>query len=146
MNYFNDKYLHSIDQKGRLLLPRDLREYFEMKKGDTLYLIPNASEPPYLEIRTEAQWDRYFESLMQQDNGVKKKDFLRYTRMSLETVTLDGQGRIIIPQRLRDQCSLAKSVAVINMDLFIEVWNQTHVEARYHDMMKAFRELNDNLF
>jgi MraZ protein len=146
MNYFNDKYLHSIDQKGRLLLPRDIRDHFEIKKGDTLYLIPNSSEPPYLEIRTEAQWESYCESLMQQESNVKKKDFLRYARISQESVTMDGQGRLIIPQRLRDQCKLTKSVAVINMDRFIEVWDKSHVEARYHEMMKAFRELNDLLF
>jgi MraZ protein len=146
MNYFNEKNLHLIDQKGRLLLPRDIRDRFDIKKGDLLYLIPNSSEPPYLEIRTEPQWERYCESLMQQEGNARKKDFLRYTRISQENVTVDGQGRIMLPQRLRDQCELGKTVAVINMDRLIEVWDKTHVEERYREMMKAFRDLNDSLF
>jgi DNA-binding transcriptional regulator/RsmH inhibitor MraZ len=45
MNFFNDKYLHSLDSKSRLLLPKDIRATFKVKKGDSLYLIPNLSSP-----------------------------------------------------------------------------------------------------
>ena len=146
MTYFNDKYLHNLDSKGRLLLPREIRSHFKIKKGDNLYLIPNTNEPAYLEIRTARQWQDYCDKLTKQEAGVKKKDFLRYTRISQESVTIDGQGRIIIPQRLRELCKLDSTVAIINMDRFIEVWNKAHVEAKYHDMVNAFRELNDLLF
>jgi MraZ protein len=146
MNYFNDKYLHSIDGKGRLLLPLEIRDYFKMKKGDSLYLIPNTSEPSYLEIRTAEQWKSYCNALMQQEPSKQKKDFLRYTRISLECVKLDAHGRIMIPQRLRDLCMLNGTVAIINMDLFVEVWSRENMEAKYHEMVKAFRELHDLTF
>jgi division/cell wall cluster transcriptional repressor MraZ len=145
-NYFNEKNLHSIDSKGRILLPKDIRGHFEIKKGNVLHLIPNLSGLSYLEIRPAQLWKRYRDSLRRQDAGEKKKDSFRYAQMLQETATADGQGRILIPQRLREVCQLGQTVAVINMDIYIEVWSKEHMDQKYADMVRAFKELNDRLF
>ena len=146
MNYFNEKSLHSTDPKGRLLLPKDIRQQFKVKKGDRLYLVPNLSEPPYLEVRTEAQWKSYCERLRQTEASEKKKDSFRYAMMSKEVATVDGQGRIAIPERIRNACGLDGLVAVINMDLYLEVWAKEHMDRKYQDMVRAFKETNDRMF
>ena len=146
IDYFNEKDLHTIDPKGRLLLPREIRDAFKIKKANVLYLIPNLSEPPYLEIRTESQWRKYCDTLRQQESSEKKKDSFRYAMMLKERVTVDGGGRIVIPTRIRDKCGLDGSVAVVNMDIYIEVWSQKHMEQKYNDMIRAFREANDRAF
>ncbi|MDH3214729.1 MAG: hypothetical protein OEN01_00385 [Candidatus Krumholzibacteria bacterium] len=145
-NYFNEKSLHNIDPKGRLLLPKDIRHAFKIKKGDPLYLVPNLSDPQYLEIRTAKQWGDYCESLRRETSGEQKKDTFRYAMMSKEQSTVDGQGRILIPQGIRDSCKLDGSVAVINMDQYTEVWCQEHVERKYADMVRAFKATNDRIF
>jgi DNA-binding transcriptional regulator/RsmH inhibitor MraZ len=145
-SYFNDKYLHTIDPKGRLLLPKDIRDHFKIKKSDPLYLVPNMADPPYLEIRSAALWRQYRESLRQHDPGEKKKNSFRYAMMLLETATADGQGRIFIPQRIRDICALDGTVAVINMDLYIEVWSKGNMERKYPELVRAFRDVNDHMF
>lgn len=146
INYFDEKSLHSTDPKGRLLLPKDLRDSFKIKKGDLLYLVPNLSEPPYLEIRTEKQWRLYRENLRQEEAGEKKKDSFRYTMMLKEVATVDGQGRIMIPERIRSACGLDGRVAVVNMELYVEVWAKDHMERKYQDMLRAFKETNDRMF
>ena len=146
MNSFNDKYLHSLDSKSRLLLPKDIRETFKIKKGDSLYLIPNLSSPEYLELRTEAQWTAYQEDFSKQESNDQKKDFLRYAMMFQEKVTVDGQGRIIVSQRIRELCKLDGTVAVINMSSYTEVWNKSHMEQKYKEMIKAYKEINHRLF
>lgn len=146
MNFFNEKYLHPIDQKGRLRLRKDILDHFKIKKGESLTLIPNVTELPYLIMLTSSHIKDYFESLMKQDPGARKMDSLRYARITQDSVTVDGQGRIVIPQRIRDACHLDGTVAVINMDLFIEVWNKKHVERKYPDMVRAFRDLGEILF
>ena len=146
MDAFNEKYIYSLDPKSRLLLPLEVRQQFKIKKGDHLYLIPNLSEPEYLEIRTESQWQSYQEDFSQQESNDQKKDFLRYAMMFQERVTVDGQGRFIISQRIRDLCKLEDAVAVINMRSYAEVWNKTHVERKYADMVRAFKELNDRMY
>jgi len=146
MNSFNDKYLHSLDSKFRLLLPKDIRDMFKIKKGDNLYLIPNMSTPEYLELRTEAQWQAYQDDLLRQESNVQKKDFLRYAMMFHERVTVDGQGRIVMSQRIRELCKLEDTVAVINMRSMAEVWNLNHMEQKYPDMVRAYKEINNRLF
>ena len=145
-NYFNEKALHSVDPKGRLLLPKDVRDQLKIRKGQVLHLVPNLANPPYLEMRTTAQWDQYRSTLMQQLSSEQKKDAFRYTMMLAETATVDGQGRIVLPQRLRDACKLEGSVAVINMHVHLEVWCKAHMDQRYADMVRAFKETNDRIF
>ncbi|UCG51231.1 MAG: hypothetical protein JSW58_13695 [Candidatus Latescibacterota bacterium] len=145
-NYFNEKSLHSIDSKGRILLPKDIRGHFRIKKAEVLHLVPNLSGPSYLEIRSASQWKKYCESLRQQESGEKKKDSFRYAMMLQETATVDGQGRILIPQRIRETCKFGETVAIVNMDVYIEVWAKEHMDQKYADMVRAFKELNDRMF
>jgi division/cell wall cluster transcriptional repressor MraZ len=146
INHFNEKSLHAVDSKGRLLLPKELREAFKIKKGDVLYLVPNLSDPPYLEIRTAPQWKEYRQSLRSGASGEHKKDTYRYAMMIKETAVVDGQGRFMIPGRIRETCRLEGDVAVVDMDIYIEVWRKSHVEKKYQDMVRAFKETNDRLF
>ncbi len=145
-NYFNEKNLHSIDSKGRILLPKEIRDHLRIKKGDALHLVPNLSGPLYIEIRTAAQWKTYREGLRDLEAGEKKKDSYRYATMLQETATMDGQGRVLLPQRIRELCKVVDLVAVINMDEYVEVWAKANLEQKYSDMVKAFKELNDRMF
>ena len=146
ISHFNDRAFHATDPKGRLLLPKEIRAEQGIKKADTLYLVPNLSDPPYLEVRTASQWDGYCTSLRDQDAGEKKKDSYRYAMLFKEKVTVDGQGRVMLPQRIRDLCKLNGDVAVINMDVYVEVWCKDHVETKYADMVRAFKDSNDRMF
>ena len=146
INYFNEKSLHSIDPKGRLLLPKEVRTFFKVKKGDRLFLLPSLAEPQYLEIRTRKQWDGYRSSLRADEGGERKKDTFRYAMMAKEEAKVDGGGRILIPARIRETCRLNDLVAVINMETYVEVWCKEHVEKRYADMVRAFKSTNDRMF
>jgi DNA-binding transcriptional regulator/RsmH inhibitor MraZ len=146
INHLNEDCFHSIDQKGRLLLPKDIRESFKIKKGDKLFLVPDLSNPPYLEVRTERQWVDYRRSLRDDEAGEKKKLSFRYADLIKETATVDGAGRFLIPQRMRDTCTLAGVVAVINMEDYVEIWAKDYIAKRFDEMVKAFKEINDRMF
>lgn len=146
MNYFNEKSLHSVDGKGRLLLPKDIRADLKIKKGDALYLLPDFSALPYLEVRTRKQWEVYIKNLREDEAGGEKKDTFRYAMLAKEKATVDGQGRILIPQRIKKACSLAGTVAVINMGIYFEVWASEYMDKKYADLVKAFKKTNDRIF
>jgi MraZ protein len=146
METFNDKYLHTLDTKSRLLLPMEIRQTFKIKKGDELILIPNLSKPEYLEIRTASQWKVYQEDFVKQETNDQLKDFLRYVMMFQENVKVDGQGRIVLSQRIRDLCKLDGTVAVIKMRTCAEVWNKENMEHKFADLIRAFKGINDRLF
>jgi len=66
--------------------------------------------------------------------------------MLQETATVDGQGRILIPQRIRELCNIVDAVAVVDMDGYLEVWAKAQLEQKYADMVRAFKEMNDRMF
>ena len=77
MNYFDSKYLHSIDQRGRVQLPKDVRASGKLKKGDSLFVFINPNAPRVLEVRTKGQWQAYqkqVEALRMQFKGRGKED------------------------------------------------------------------------
>ena len=146
MNYFDDRHLHSIDQRGRLQLPKDVRTGAKVKKGASLFLFVNRNEPVFLEIRTKAQWDETRRQLKELTSSSEKREFFRMMSLYTAEVTADGQGRIIIPQRIRERCGLDSEVVVVNMATYAEVWNKEAVEQKYSDMLRAFNDINDQLF
>ena len=145
MEHFNSKYLQTVDVKGRLQLSRDIRGEFKLKKGDTLYLLPSTGPQPHLELRTSAQWNSFKEAFLGQTPSGSKRDFMRFVELSKEMVAADAQGRIGIPKRLRDLCSLDGQVMVVNMTFCVEVWNPPFITSRYQDFAQAFKDFNDSL-
>ncbi len=145
-NYFNEKDLHSIDLKGRVLVPRDIREKHHFKKGDVLHFTPNISGATYIEVRTDAQWKKHREQLLVAEGGETKKDSFRYAGFYSATATIDGQGRMFIPQKVRDMCNLGESVAIVDMEEHIELWAKESIEQKFADMVRAFKEINDQVF
>lgn len=143
---FGDKHVHSIDPKGRLQLARPVREQLKLKKGERLHLLPNIDEPPFLEVRTAAQWDEYERRFLSQAPGDLKRDFVRFVQLHRETVMADAQGRLILPKSLRDRCQLEATVVVIHMNSCVEVWSPKHIERRYAEMAKAFKHINNTFF
>ena len=146
MDYFNGKYLHTLDPKGRLLLPMEIRTRFNISKDDPLYMVANINDPPRLEIRTAAHWEAYCQKLLDRESGPQKLDMFRYVTTHHAKVMPDDQGRIVIPPWHRDKCELDSTVAVLNMAVYIEVWCEKHMETKYDDMVKAYKDISDFLF
>ena len=145
-NYFNERNLHSVDSKGRILLPKDIRDHHKLKKGEVLVCVPVVVNPAYVEIRTDAQWKRYRDGLRGTEPGASKKDSFRMADLSKDSATLDGQGRVLIPQWIRELCKIGDTVAIVDMDEYIELWAKEHIEQKYQEMLRAFKERNDKLF
>jgi len=143
---FGERHVHGIDPKGRLQLARPVREQIKLKKGDRLHLFPIFDEPPFLEIRTTVQWDEYERRFLSQAPGDLKRDFVRFVQLHRETVVADAQGRLILPKSVRERCQLEATVVVINMASCVEVWSPTHIERRYAEMAKAFKNINNTFF
>lgn len=146
MAMFNDKHLHTIDQRSRLQLSREDRDGMKIKKGDTIHLLPSPTVPPHLQVRTKAQWDEYQQRIMALPAGASKRETFRFIRMMHETATADSQGRFVISQRVREICGLGAEVAVVNMVTYIEVWRKEAIDQKLNDMLRAFNDTNDLLF
>ncbi len=139
---FKGQFNHSIDAKGRLIIPTKLRgglgESFVLTKGldGCLYGYPND------------EWQNFEENLRKisnsNKNGRKLKEYFVAGAIDCE---FDTQGRIIIPSYLRDAANLKKDVAIIGNIEKIEIWDVDTWEARKtsieEDMDSIIDEMSD---
>ena len=121
---FMGEYNHTIDEKGRLIVPTKFREQL----GEA-FVITNGNDG-CLNIYTEEDWETFLEKLqlLPTSNGDIRK-IRRMLVSQAETVELDKQGRILVPTALRERAGLNKDVVLAGNIEKIEVWDKDRWEA-----------------
>lgn len=134
------QYQHNMDLKGRVTFPSKFREDL----GDTFYVCKGLDH--CLFVLSNEQW----EALETKLSGMplsKGKDIQRFFFSSVEKVEPDKQGRILIPQHLREYAGLEKEVTVIGAAVRAEIWNSAtwkkYEEAQSEDSIVEVMELLD---
>ena len=116
---FLGQYQHSIDAKGRLIVPAKFREglgeRFVVTKGldNCLFAYP------------QEEWKIFEEKLKQlplTNPGARK--FVRFFFAGAVECELDNQGRIMVPTHLREYAGLKKDIVSIGVNNRIEIWNK----------------------
>ena len=97
------EYQHNMDQKGRVTVPSKFREDL----GDKFYVCKGLDG--CLFVLSSAQWDKLVEKVSAISGAAE--------------VEPDKQGRILIPQSLRDHAGLEKDVTVIGAAVRAEIWD-----------------------
>jgi MraZ protein len=123
---FRGQFEHAIDEKGRLSIPAKFRE--ALRKEKTLVLTGGDA---YLTAYPLKEW-RALEDRLRANPKFKReqRDFLRFVYSSAEDVTMDSQGRILVPQGLRQRAGIGREVVIIGMMDTIEIWDKTRWAAK----------------
>lgn len=114
-------YLHSIDAKGRLSIPARLRDDL----GESFYV--TLSMEKCLTAYSAESWDKFMEKIKAMPKVKQTK--MRPLFAHAAKCELDGQGRILLPQALRDFAGLKKSVTVVGAGECAEFWDSEAWEA-----------------
>lgn len=113
------EYRHSIDEKGRLIIPAKLRD----ELGDS-FVICNGLEG-CLFVYSQEEWNKFvaeLESLPRMNKDARR--FKRYFFGSASEGTFDKQGRVLIPPALRQAAELEKDVVLVGVQDRVEIWNR----------------------
>ncbi|MCR5310985.1 MAG: division/cell wall cluster transcriptional repressor MraZ [Lachnospiraceae bacterium] len=116
---FMGEYNHTVDEKGRLIIPSKFREElgdeFVVTKGlDGCLFVYDENEWKLLEEKLKAL------PLTNKD----ARAFVRFMLAGAAQVEPDKQGRILLPQVLRNFAGLDKDVVLIGVASRIEIWNK----------------------
>ena len=120
---FMGEYNHTIDAKGRLIVPAKFRE----ELGET-FVITNGNDG-CLNIYTEEAWETFLGKLLLLPSGRDKREIIRKFVSQANKVEVDKQGRILIPPVLREHAELDKDVVLAGAIDKIEVWNKNRWDA-----------------
>lgn len=115
---FYGRFAHSIDDKGRLILPSKIREQL----GLAVYATRGMDRCLFLFPRSE--WERLSEKIHQLPLTKKKaRQFRRFFYGEAAELQVDKQGRILIPGYLREYAGLVSDAVLIGADEHLELWN-----------------------
>lgn len=117
------EYNHSIDPKGRVSVPAkfrdDLGSSFIVTKG-----LDNC-----LFIYSKAEWTTFETKLKALPlTNPNARNFIRFFFAGATECELDKQGRINIPQNLRDYAGLTKDAYLIGVSTRVEIWSKENWE------------------
>ena len=107
-------YKHSLDSKGRVFVPAKLRE----ELGDIFYI--TISGESYLCAYSAENWNFISSRIAAMPYSKQKK--MRPMFAYAARCETDPQGRILIPQNLRNYAGMEKAVTVIGCNNHAELW------------------------
>lgn len=120
---FIGTYYNSIDAKNRMIVPAKFRD----ELGLRCVITRGLDECIY--VYTMKEWEGMLEKLSNIPTSDKAgRQFVRKFTGSAEECELDRQGRVTIPQRLRNGLGIVKELVTIGCNNKIEVWDRETFE------------------
>ena len=138
---FIGEYHHSIDEKGRIIMPSkfryDLGESFVITRGidSCLFVYPKET------------WNTLSNKL--NELSFTKKDVRAFQRFFLSAATIcefDKQGRINVTSPLAEYADLTKDCVVIGVNDRIEIWSKDNFDKYLNDNINNISDIAENLF
>ena len=109
---FRGNHPPRVDEKGRLKVPAEFKRVIDEKYGTQFYI--TSLDGKVAQIYPFEEWERIEQKLAVLSNfNPTKKKFLTLTNYWGQVVEMDHQGRLLLPQLLRESAQLKGEVAVM---------------------------------
>lgn len=116
----------NLDAKGRLAIPIRYRDSIQEQCGGRLVLTYSAFDSGALYVYPEQEWERVRDDVMGLSTfNPGHRSLQRKLVGSASAVEPDGNGRIQLPQTLRQVAGLEKRVVLLGIGNRFEIWNET---------------------
>jgi MraZ protein len=140
---FIGEYSHSVDEKGRVSVPAKFRQ--DLATG----VVVTRGLDHCLFVYPRAEWEIMASKLASLPISQKKsRAFARLMLAGAWDAMLDGQGRVILPEYLRQYAGISKQVVVAGLYNRVEIWDEdawqeykAKTEAESDDIAEAMGSL-----
>ncbi|WP_077196130.1 division/cell wall cluster transcriptional repressor MraZ [Prevotella ihumii] len=111
------------DAKGRAFLPATFRKILNVSGEESLIMKKDVFQP-CLVLYPESVWNEMLDNLRKRLNRWNSKDQMIYRQFvsDVEMISLDGNGRFLIPKRYLKLANIDQQIKFIGMDDCIEIW------------------------
>lgn len=137
---FFGTYFHTLDSKGRLVIPSKLRD----EAGSRIYILKGFDGA--LAIYKASEFDRLIEEI--NDLPFNKKNSRAYLRVQLASaceLEVDRQGRVQLPAQLLLRYGIGKEVIVIGVGDHMEVWDKAAYDIYEKSVDSNFETIAESL-
>ena len=141
---FYGEYIHAIDRKGRLILPAKFREVAKSHFVERFFVTRGLDK--CLFMFPEEEWRT-------QENKFKALPFTKQQARTFNRlyfsgaveVVFDNQGRVLLPQYLKDFAEIKKDVVIVGVSNRIEIWAKDKWQEFYGSSRQSFEEIAEKL-
>ena len=134
------EYEHSLDVKGRLIMPAKLREDMGEK-----FIITTGLDGCLFGF-SQTEWSNFEEKLKTLPLTNKNaRDFVRFFLSGAIECEIDKQGRFLIASNLREYANMEKDVVIIGVGTRLEIWNRDKWKNYTSDENISADEIAENM-
>ena len=132
--------MHTIDSKNRMSLPAGFRTELQ-RRSDHPPILTNAHQ--CLELHPFEDWQalRGAHRRHRDDRPARPRRYARMMVSGAVECPIDKQGRILVPQHLREYAGLERDVTVAGVGPKIELWNSARFEANLIQTQARYEEM-----
>uniref|UniRef100_A0A7C3SK69 Transcriptional regulator MraZ n=1 Tax=Desulfobacca acetoxidans TaxID=60893 RepID=A0A7C3SK69_9BACT len=135
---FTGSYFHIMDSKGRVSIPSRYRDILQERHDRQLIL---TNYDGYILAFPESEWVKVEAKLG--ELALFRKDlraFQRFLISGVEYCPLDRQGRVLVPQNLRDYAKLSREVALVGAVRCFEIWDRAAFESHRKQLEESIND------
>ena len=141
---FYGEYDHSLDNKGRVIIPAKFREIFKEHYAERFFITRGLDR--CLFVFTEEAWK--VQEKRFRDMPFTKPESRKFNRLFFSgacDVVCDKQGRILIPDYLKSYAEIKEQVMIIGVSDRIEIWSKEKWQEFYKGNEGSFEDLAEKL-
>ncbi|MFH1593855.1 MAG: division/cell wall cluster transcriptional repressor MraZ [Candidatus Omnitrophota bacterium] len=141
---FYGEYEHSLDKKGRIIIPSKIREASKENYVEKFFVTRGLDV--CLFMFPEEEWksqEAKFKNL-----SFTKREARKFNRLFFSgavELTLDKQGRILIPPYLKHYASIKRDIMIIGVSNRIEIWSKERWQEFYNASKESFEDIAERL-
>ena len=141
---FYGEYEHTIDRKGRLIIPAKFRQALKEHEVKSLFLTRGLDGCLFL--FPESEW-RLAESRFKQIPFTKGegRKFNRLFFSGAAEVTIDRLGRLLVPRSLKEFADIKQDVVIVGVSNRMELWSKGKWQAFYESARSGFEEVAERV-
>lgn len=134
------KYQNSIDAKCRMIIPAKFREDLGGK------CVLSKALDKCLEIHPIPEWEMFMEKLGKLPSGdPKARQLARHFYASAVECEVDKQGRLTLPQELREYANIEKDLVTVGSFQKIEIWSREEWDSKENATEMSASELAESM-
>ena len=141
---FYGEYEHTLDNKGRVIIPARFREIFKEHYSEKFYLTRGLDK--CLFVFTEENWK--IQEKKFREMPFTRSEARRFNRLYFSgacDAVCDKQGRILIPDYLKSYAEIKEHVMLIGVSDRIEIWSREMWKEFYDQHKGSFEDLAEKL-
>jgi len=141
---FYGEYEHTLDPKGRIIIPSKIRDILQRNSYYKLYVTRGLDR--CLFVFTEDEWKLQDQKFKQMP--FTKQESRQFNRLYFSgacAVEYDKQGRILIPQYLKGYAEINDHVMIVGVSDRLEIWSLEKWKSYFNSSMGSFEDIAEKL-